>query len=188
MRKIPYGESSFKEIIKNDMYYVDKTMYIEKLELLPKYQFFIRPRRFGKSLFSNMLGRYYDIYEKDNFNYLFRDLYVEKNPTAGASKYLILEIDFSTLISDMGKEILVNSFDTIIQMEVGLFFRKYEFLIGKHELPTYAKRSEQIMKFLETSLVLTEYKVVVLIDEYDNYANTIMNADKKLYYELVGDD
>ena len=62
MKKIPYGISNFKELRDLNMYYIDKTMYIEKLEDKDRYVFFIRPRRFGKSLFLTMLEAYYDIH------------------------------------------------------------------------------------------------------------------------------
>jgi len=188
MKKIPYGESSFKKIRENNMYYVDKTMYIEKLELMPEYLFFIRPRRFGKSLFINMLGRYYDIKEKENFNKLFENLYVNTNKTPYASKYLVLEFDFSSLISDMGKERLVDSFDNIVATRVEVFLKKYQYLIGDYELPQYARQSDKALAFLEATLMLSDYKIVLLIDEYDNYANTIMTANKDLYYEIIEED
>ena len=88
LRKVPYGESDFKKIIKEDYLFVDKSKYIETLENDASYQFFIRPRRFGKSLFLSMLSNYYDINNKDEFEELFGNLYIGKNPTH--KKLLIL--------------------------------------------------------------------------------------------------
>jgi hypothetical protein len=73
--KLPYGNCDFHDIRTGNFFYVDKTSYIEKLEQLnAKYLFFIRPRRFGKSLFLSMLENYYDLNRKDDFDRLFGDL------------------------------------------------------------------------------------------------------------------
>ncbi|OGO87432.1 MAG: hypothetical protein A2Y24_00715 [Clostridiales bacterium GWE2_32_10] len=82
MKKIPYGISNYKELTELNMYYVDKTKYIEVFEEKDRYQFFIRPRRFGKSLFLTMMECYYDINEKENFEKYFGELYIGKNKTA----------------------------------------------------------------------------------------------------------
>jgi len=65
MKKLPYGKSDYKELVDRDMYYIDKTKYIKEIEAVDDYLFFIRPRRFGKSLFISMLGYYYDVNYKD---------------------------------------------------------------------------------------------------------------------------
>lgn len=95
VKKIPYGISNFETIIEDNYLYVDKTKYIEMLEDYAPYQFFIRPRRFGKSLFISMLENYYDINKKDKFNDLFDNLYIVKNPTKQRNKYLVWKISFA---------------------------------------------------------------------------------------------
>ena len=93
-RLLPYGQSDFATIRRSNKYYVDKTMFIPALEEF-NYQMFLRPRRFGKSLMLNMLGAYYDVAMKDDFDMLFGDLYIGKNPTEERNKYLILKFNFS---------------------------------------------------------------------------------------------
>ena len=78
--KIPYGISDFKKIIDEWYTYIDKTMYIEKLENYPS-AMYVRPRRFGKTLFTSMISYYYDINKKDEYDDLFKGLYVYDNPT-----------------------------------------------------------------------------------------------------------
>ena len=90
-RLLPYGQSDFATIRRENKYYVDKTMFIPTLEEF-NYQMFLRPRRFGKSLMLNMLGAYYDVAMKDDFETLFGDLYIGKNPTPEHNKYLILRL------------------------------------------------------------------------------------------------
>ena len=97
MRQIPYGQSNFEKIISSNWLYVDKTQYIEKLESQVDLSnvFYLRPGRFGKSLFTSMLDYYYAIDKKDKFNELFDNLYIGKKPTENKSKYYILKFDFS---------------------------------------------------------------------------------------------
>ena len=69
---------NFAVIRRDDCYYVDKTRFIPMIEEADKFFFFIRPRRFGKSLTVNMLQHYYDILAKDKFDALFGDLRSEE--------------------------------------------------------------------------------------------------------------
>ena len=75
MKKIPYGISDYEKLIRQDFYYVDKTMYLEELENIGRTLVFLRPRRFGKTLFTSMKSYYYDINSKDKFI----DLMIFKN-------------------------------------------------------------------------------------------------------------
>ena len=76
MKKLPYGISDYERLQENGYYYVDKTGYIEKIENLPEpYIMFLRPRKFGKTLFTSMLENYYDINKKGKLkNYLARHI------------------------------------------------------------------------------------------------------------------
>ena len=98
---IPYGISSFKQVREENKYLVDKTRFFEQMELAGNFLFLVRPRRFGKSLFLNMLEAYYDINEKDNFDKLFAGLYVADHPTGNRNKYLVMHLDFSQIQGDV---------------------------------------------------------------------------------------
>ena len=87
-KKIPYGLTDYLRIVTEDYYYVDKTRYIEDLEKTAAFLFLIRPRRFGKSLFLNMLYCYYDVRYADKFDELFGNQYIGKHPTSEQGKYL----------------------------------------------------------------------------------------------------
>lgn len=96
MLKIPYGISNFSKIATEHYYFIDKTDYLEKLENLgERYIFYLRPRRFGKSLWISLMQHYYGIDYKEQFSDLFGRYYIGKNPTPSANKYLILCFDFS---------------------------------------------------------------------------------------------
>ena len=90
VKRIPYGMMNFVAIREDNYYYVDKTRFIEKVEKSNRYFFFIRPRRFGKSLTLSMLHHYYDIHDADKFERLYGDLYIGKNPTPNHNKYLVI--------------------------------------------------------------------------------------------------
>ena len=101
-KRIPYGMSNFASVRERDCYFVDKTHFIPELENANKYFFFIRPRRFGKSLTLSMLKHYYDINQADQFEKLFGDLYVGQHPTEERNSYLVLELDFSVIDGSLG--------------------------------------------------------------------------------------
>lgn len=96
-KRIPYGMMNFAVIRRDDCYYVDKTRFIPIIEDADKFFFFIRPRRFGKSLTVSMLQHYYDIAAKDKFDALFGDLYIGKYPTRDRNSYLVLYLNFPEL-------------------------------------------------------------------------------------------
>ena len=81
-KNIPYGLTDFARIQRDNYYYVDKTEYIPRIEQAESYFFLARPRRFGKSLFINMLTWYYDINRKDRFGEVFVGCHILDNPTA----------------------------------------------------------------------------------------------------------
>ena len=80
MKKLPYGQTDYKKIIDNNMYYVDKTMYLQKLEDMEDKIIYLRPRRFGKTLFTSMLSYYYDVNSKNIYDDLFKGTYIYDNP------------------------------------------------------------------------------------------------------------
>ena len=100
-KRIPYGMQNFEDVIKEDCYYVDKTPFIEQIEESNKYFFFIRPRRFGKTLTLSMLENYYDINKKDKFDEIFGKLYIGENPTPEHNSYLIIHLNFAIIVGDI---------------------------------------------------------------------------------------
>ena len=102
VKRIPYGMMNFVAVREDNCYYVDKTRFIEKVERANKYFFFIRPRRFGKSLTLSMLRHYYDINRADQFERLYGDLYIGQHPTPEHNKYLVIYLNFAGINADMG--------------------------------------------------------------------------------------
>jgi len=183
IRRLPYGNSDFETIRRENKYYVDKTMFIPALEEYD-YQMFLRPRRFGKSLMLNMLAAYYDIAKKDDFETLFKDLYIGKNPTKNRNSYLILKFNFSQVDPD---ETLVNeSFNELVLATLRDFASKYIDLLPKGivEELYQEKSSNTAFTKLLGKVHLVGQHVYVIIDEYDNFANTML-ADNEANYKTL---
>lgn len=174
IKKIPYGMTDFERIIRENFYYVDKTKYIAKVEKATSFFFFVRPRRFGKTLFLNMLGLYYDINKKDKFEEIFGGLYIGKNPTPDRNKYLVLTLNFSSVAADM--ERLKETFNTYCKLVMTAFARDYSSLLGKDTVEEMKKfdTADAILGFLCLSARSKGLKIYLILDEYDNFANNIL--------------
>ena len=127
MKKIPYGISSFEKIKSGNYYFVDKTKYIEVIEENGSpYLFFLRPRRFGKSLFISMLEHYYDINSADQFEKLFGDTYIGQNPTPLRNTYPVLRFNFSMVKTQGTIEQLKHGFCLNVWAEMKTIILKYK--------------------------------------------------------------
>ncbi|MCD6271383.1 MAG: AAA family ATPase [Deltaproteobacteria bacterium] len=187
--QFPYGISDFKSLVTEGYFYCDKTYKIPLIENA-KSQLFIRPRRFGKSLVLSMLENYYDVAKKDEFEAIFGGLKIGKNPTKLRNSYFILKFDFScvdpTGSAEEVKTALFNHINDCIK-EFILYY-------GKYNLPDIeVNRNDAIssIKSLASSVRMTPYPVYLLIDEYDNFANTVMmgvQSAGKRYETLVHDE
>jgi len=172
---IPYGISNFKQVRSENKYLVDKTMYFEKMERAGNFLFLVRPRRFGKSLFLSMLEAYYDINEKDNFQELFKGLYVEQHPTDNRNKFQVLHLDFSLVGSDV--ERLEENFNRYGGQELDSFieyYKKYydpQFVENVHKEPSAVGK----LNLVRIEARKNNLKLYLVVDEYDNFTNNILN-------------
>jgi hypothetical protein len=123
-KKIPYGISDFEIMRKANYYYIDKTEFIETIENSSRYLFFIRPRRFGKSLWLSLMECYYDIARKDRFEELFSGTYIYDNPTEERHNYFILKLNFSLVSSDINE--VQSSFNETVRLTGMDFVEKYQ--------------------------------------------------------------
>jgi len=187
--KFPYGISDFKSIVTEEYFYCDRT---EKIPLLEntKSQLFIRPRRFGKSLVLSMLENYYDVAKKDEFESIFGNLKIGENPTDLRNSYFILKFDFSCVDpTGSAEEVKKALFDHINDC-----IKEFILYYGEYNLPDIeVNRNNAIssIKSLVSSVRMTPYPVYLLIDEYDNFANTVMmgvQSTEKRYEALVHDE
>ncbi len=191
MKKIPYGVANFEKLRELDYYFIDKTKYIELLENLDsQYIFFLRPRRFGKSLFISMLEHYYDINKKDKFEELFKDTYIGKNPTPLRNTFPILKLNFSGIPTNGTMKEIENSFNKNIYNTVGDFYSFYHDMTGGMEqFRKDYNETDNATDLLGYFIKLMNRKSLsyyLLIDEYDNFANNILiHHGKGSYQDLT---
>ena len=173
-KRIPYGMMNFVTVRRDDCYYVDKTPYIEEIERSNKFFFFIRPRRFGKSLTLSMLKQYYDINMADRFEELFGGLYIGENPTPEHNTYLIISLNFAVV--DANLENYKKGLDAHCNTEFNYFCDVYAHYLPanlKEEMNRKDGAAEQL-DYLCKECKKTGQKVYLFIDEYDHFTNTIL--------------
>ena len=178
VKRLPYGISNFEKLILENYVYVDKTKFIEMLENEPNpYQFFIRPRKFGKSLFFSMLLHYYDLLGVERFNKLFGALYIGENPTPRKNGYAVMEFNFSG-IDTSSPENFNKSFARKVQMTVQRFLQQYKSVFEQSEIMIGNIEKNQngigAMEIAYSAAMAAGIKLFVLIDEYDHFANDLI--------------
>ena len=173
-KRIPYGMMNFVTVRRDDCYYVDKTDFIEEIERANMYFFYVRPRRFGKSLTLSMLKQYYDINMADRFEELFGGLYIGENPTPEHNTYLIISLNFAVV--DANLENYKKGLDAHCNTEFNYFCDVYaQYLPAnlKEEMNKKDGAAEQL-DYLCKECKKTGQKVYLFIDEYDHFTNTIL--------------
>ena len=186
VKRIPYGVSDFVDIIKRNQYYVDKTMYIPKLEEEADSLFFIRPRRFGKSLLLSMMCAYYDINLSDRFEELFGKLWIGSHPTPYRGKFQVLFLDFSKIGGDIKD--LKENFNNYCNIRLDNFIERYkrayrpEIVEKIKSAPTAVDK----LNMIDTEAKDANMQLYLIIDEYDNFTNAVLNEHgEKVYWALT---
>ena len=173
-KRIPYGMQNFEDVIKEDCYFVDKTPFIENIEESNKYFFFIRPRRFGKSLTLSMLENYYDINKKDKFENLFGKLYIGENPTPERNSYLILHLNFAMISA--GLDNYKKGLDAHCNNKFNSFCSRYAHLLPPDTKEEMNQKEDAVAQlgFLCDKCAEAGLKIYLFIDEYDHFTNQIL--------------
>ena len=172
-KRIPYGICDFKQVRKENKYLVDKSMFFERMERAGNFLFLVRPRRFGKSLFLNMLEAYYDINEKDNFQEL-------------RNKYQVLHLDFSRVGSDI--ENLSSNFNNYLSGQCESLIRKYASLYPKgcEDEVLRGKTGIDMLNRLNNVARDSGCSLYLIVDEYDNFTNNVLNVKgQQAYHDLT---
>ena len=178
---LPYGMMNFADIRLDNYYYVDKTSFIPVIEQSDRFFFFIRPRRFGKSLTLNMLQHYYDVRTRDKFDALFGDLYIGKHPTRDRNSYLVLYLNFSGISGELhnyrqGLDAHCNtSFDYFCDI-----YAEYLPKGIKEVLNEKAGAVEQL-DYLYDQCELAGQQIYLFIDEYDHFTNAILSDAESIH-------
>ena len=184
-KQIPYGIQDFVQVITQNYYYVDKTMYIPKLEDSHNNLFCIRPRRFGKSVLLSMLHAYYDCRTKDKFQEWFGDLWIGKNPTPLQGRYQILHLDFSQVGGTI--ENLEEKFNFYLGVQLNGFVRDYlKFYSEKVQRQVEeTKDAGGKLAIIQSEARSKNYPLYLIIDEYDNFTNTVLNEQGENVYWAI---
>ena len=183
--QIPYGVADFKTVRNEGLYYIDKTGYIPVLEQAGRFLFFVRPRRFGKSLFLNMLRCYYDLAEKDNFDALFGDLEIGRHPTENRNRYQVLTLDFSQVNKGEG-DTLAARFESYIGKRLDEFLAVYGEGYGEDFLQEFKGETPANKFTMLTGRAHTKgHHLYLMLDEYDNFTNAMLRAEGRNDYRSI---
>ena len=184
-KRVPYGIQDFVQVIEQNCYYVDKTTYIPKLEDCPNNLFCIRPRRFGKSVFLSMLHAYYDCRTKDKFQEWFGDLWIGKHPTPLQGRYQVMHLDFSQVGGSI--ENLEEKFNFYLGVQLNGFIRDYlDFYSEKVQKQVEdAKDAGGKLAIIQSEARSKGYPLYLIIDEYDNFTNTVLNEQGEDVYWAI---
>ncbi len=182
---IPYGMSNFRNVVEQNCYYVDKTMYLPLLEDQAHYLIFTRPRRFGKSLFLDMLRSYYDLAQKDDFQKLFGELWIGKNPTPLQGKYQMLYLDFSKIGGSIDE--LSQKFDAYSAVQLNGFLNRYREYYSDEFIESFRAADKALDKLhmLNDEARRLGYPLYLIIDEYDNFTNVVLNEQGNEIYHAI---
>ena len=180
-KRIPYGMMNFALIRREDYYYVDKTHFIPLIEQADRFFFFMRPRRFGKSLTLNVLQHYYDVRTKDKFDELFGDLYIGKYPTRDRNSYLVLYLNFSGIVCELSN--YREGLDAHCQICFDYFCEVYADLLpqGIKERLDEKDGAVNQLDFLYHECERAGRDIYLFIDEYDHFTNAILADPESLH-------
>ena len=179
-KRIPYGMMNFVAVREDNCYYVDKTRFIEKVEKANKFFFFIRPRRFGKSLTMSMLRHYYDINQTDKFDSLYGNLYIGKHPTPNHNKYLIIYLNFAVVNAGLGN--YRSALDAHCNTRFNSFSDTYASLLSKGFKDELNKKNGCVeqLDYIYNECDRVGLKIYLFIDEYDHFTNHILSDAARL--------
>ena len=183
MRKLPNGISNYEDIVAENRIYVDKTMYIEKMEdLADKTIMFLRPRKFGKTLFTSTLECYYDKNRADKFDELFGNTYIGKNPTPNQNRYCILRFNFSGISTNTVEETM-KGFREKVDLGINRFVTDYEIEFYNNPEQSTEGILGSIFEAFRTQR--RGEKIYVIVDEYDHFANELLGFKTDEFKDLV---
>ena len=186
IKRLPTGISQFRSISDSNLYYVDKTMYLPKMEAVSDFLFFIRPRRFGKSLFLSMVADYYDCENYKDIDEEFQGTWIAEHPLETKGKFQVLSLDFSQVAGCADN--LQDAFHVYLGIKIDAFLRKYgkyysqKAIEAAHNAPTAGGKIAAFAGEAKEK----GYRLYLIIDEYDNFTNVVLNEQgHDVYHEMT---
>ena len=207
LKALPTSQTILPDIINENYVFIDKTQFIEKYEASKKkVSLFLRPRRFGKTMFTEILKYYYDAALEKESSVIFSSTYIATHPTPLKSRFYVVKFDFSGIASNRGIDYTINSFITKIVNGICDFYQRYPELIphnirdqvpgnefselNRKILEYYGDKSkfasaEYLTDFFLQCIRSPEHRVMIIIDEYDNFTNDILSRDVGAFAEIA---
>ena len=186
IKQLPYGVSDFEYVIRENFYYVDKTMYIPQIEAQPNALMFIRPRRFGKSLLLSMLKTYYDKAKKEQFQEIFGSLWIGQHPTPLMGRYQVMHLDFSQIGGTIDE--LERKFDEYMCCRLDAFVQKYAVDYPDYFIKRFFECNTYTGKLILITTTANELRIpmYLIIDEYDNFTNVVLSEKgEEVYHKMT---
>ena len=182
IKQIPYGVADFESVRTRNLYYVDKTMYLDEIEKQPDTLIFIRPRRFGKSLFISMMRAYYDKSKAKDFDDLFGSLWIGSHPTPLRNHYQVLYLDFSKILGNI--DVLEEKFDQYLRRQLDDFVRRYADDYPDYFIKDFFESTSGADKLIMISIQADRLRIpmYLIIDEYDNFTNVVLSEHGEAIY------
>ena len=179
----PYGESNFSILRASNLAYVDKTEFIEKLESLAnRFPFIVRPRRFGKTLFTQTLQAYYDITAAKDFERNFVGTYIGEHKTSRADTFHVIHFDFSGI----SPEDFSADFTNKVRLGLSNFCARCQFKKGASLLERpYSSALSLLTAFILEYNKTFDTPIYLIIDEYDQGANEVLATSLDSFHELT---
>ncbi|MCI7579039.1 MAG: ATP-binding protein [Prevotella sp.] len=189
VKQIPYGVADFESVMNQNLYYVDKTMYLAELENQPRTLIFIRPRRFGKSLFISMMRAYYDKSKAEHFEKLFGSLWIGSHPTPLRNHYQVLYLDFSRILGNI--DVLEEKFNSYCCDQLNDFIDTYRDDYPKERVEEFLRSDDHGQKLNLLLNMSRKYNqpLYLIIDEYDSFTNIVFSEQvEETYFKtsLIG--
>ena len=182
---LPMGISDFRRIRRENYYYVDKTAWIPKFELVSSFLFFCRPRRFGKTLMLSLLESYYDCKQTADWDRLFGGLWIHEHPTAERGKFQVMRLDFSQVTGTLDQ--LKAKSRRYMDIMLNIFASKYEDMYFDgfaKEVEKYRNAKEKLIYITETAKKYGN-RLYLILDEYDNFTNTVLAQHGEAVYRTL---
>ena len=183
-RRVPYAVGNFEEIVEGHYYFVDKTAYLRRLEDY-KVPVFLRPRRFGKSLWCSVLECYYDVNRRERFEELFGNLDIGREPTGERNSYLVMRFNFSKIEVRPDYDVLRENFNSECRNSFSTFMTGYRSLLGEIPLDEHGDATKILAKLLTAVKNAALPPVYLIIDEYDNFTNQLVTTHQDALYREV---
>ncbi len=186
MITFPYGIADFQGIRREGMYYVDRTAHLRNLERLGKTLVFLRPRRFGKSLWLQTLATYYDLRLTGDFDHLFGGLDAGSRPPESRRSYFVMQWNFSEVSARGDVDEIARRLNAYVNNQIENFLVRYTDLLGG--TINLEADATNTLRHVLTRIGETPHKLCLLIDEYDNFINDVMVRDTSVYHALFDAD